>query len=57
MSTNKREEQIKNEVAEKWFKKFDTTKILKNIDFCVSLKKDQESLNFTDFDNNLQSFL
>lgn len=34
----KREEQLKNEIAEKYFRDFETTNILGNVDFAVSVK-------------------
>jgi hypothetical protein len=34
---NIREEELKNKVSTDWFKDFDTTQIIGNIDFCVSL--------------------
>ncbi len=38
MKYNKiRKEELKNKVGADWFKAFDTTEILGNIDFCVSL--------------------
>jgi len=37
---NIREEELKNKVGEDWFKHFDTTEILGNIDFTVFPKKD-----------------
>jgi len=33
-----REEELKNKVAQEWFSKFDCTKIVGNIDFCVTPK-------------------
>lgn len=40
-SRSLREEELKNKVATDWFARFDTTKIIGNIDFCVSsVKKD-----------------
>lgn len=38
--TNIREEALKNKVGEDWFKQFDTTEILGNIDFTVFPKQD-----------------
>jgi hypothetical protein len=38
--TNIREEALKNKVGEDWFKEFDTTEILGNIDFTVFPKQD-----------------
>ena len=35
---NIREEEIKNKVGQDFFSNFDTTKIVGNIDFCVSLQ-------------------
>ncbi len=37
---NIREEELKNKVGEEWFKAFDTTEILGNVDFTVFPKKD-----------------
>ncbi len=36
-STEIREEELKNKVASEWFGKYDTTKIVGNVDFCVSV--------------------
>jgi len=36
---NIREEELKNKVAQEWFSKFDCTKIVGNIDFCVMPKQ------------------
>lgn len=38
-SNTLREEELKNKVASDWFSRFDTTKIIGNIDFCVSSAK------------------
>lgn len=38
----KREEQLKNEIAEKYFSDFETTNILGNVDFAVSVKFGKE---------------
>lgn len=40
----KREEQIKNEVAQKYFPQFDCTKILGNIDFSVAVTAEKDEL-------------
>ena len=48
---NIREEELKNKVAEKYFAKFDSTKIIGNIDFCITEKGEEEYL----FD--IESFL
>lgn len=40
----KREEQLKNEIAQKYFKDFDTTLILGDVDFTVSVKYGKEDL-------------
>ncbi len=37
-----REEEVKNKLAQDYFKEFDCTKILGNVDFCVTLKYDIE---------------
>lgn len=37
---NIREEELKNKVGAEWFKNFDTTEIIGNIDFCVFPKQD-----------------
>ena len=37
---NIREEELKNKVGNDWFKQFDTTEILGNIDFTVFPKQD-----------------
>ncbi|MFA7290265.1 MAG: hypothetical protein WC055_15430, partial [Melioribacteraceae bacterium] len=39
--SNIREEELKNKVAEDYFGAFDRTKIIGNIDFCVSMKSDR----------------
>jgi len=41
---NIKEEEIKKRVGKDWFSAFDDTLILGNIDFCVSLKKEQSPL-------------
>ena len=54
------EEQIKNEVASKYFSGFNTTKILGNIDFCISNDLTQGILTQDDFniiDEYFYSFL
>jgi hypothetical protein len=35
---NIREEELKNKIAADYFADFDTTKIIGNVDFCVSVK-------------------
>lgn len=40
---NIREEELKNKVAHEFFSNFDTTKIVGNIDFCVSLRITKQS--------------
>jgi hypothetical protein len=42
------EEEIKNTVAERFFSKFDCTKILGKIDFAVRLKRQQNAIDFND---------
>jgi hypothetical protein len=37
---NIREEELKNKVGSEWFKQFDTTEIIGNIDFTVFPKQD-----------------
>ena len=37
-----REEEVKNKLAQDYFKNFDCTKILGNVDFCVTLKYDNQ---------------
>lgn len=32
-----KEEELKNKVAKDWFQRYDTTQIVGNIDFCVSV--------------------
>jgi hypothetical protein len=44
MYNNILEEELKNKVAADWFQKFDCTQIVGKIDFCVSVKKMQNSL-------------
>lgn len=46
MAYNKdiREEQLKNEIAKDYFSNYDCTRILGNIDFCVSVKDSQPTL-------------
>jgi hypothetical protein len=44
--SNIREEELKNKVASDYFPEFDATKIIGNIDFCVTLK---ETPNIKDF--------
>ena len=39
MFGNIREEELKNKIAERYFKNFDTTEIIKEIDFCVKPKE------------------
>ncbi|MDR0753853.1 MAG: hypothetical protein LBF04_06835, partial [Prevotellaceae bacterium] len=46
--TNIQEEEIKNTVAERFFSKFDCTKILGKIDFAVRLKRPQNAIDFND---------
>ncbi len=36
-STEIKEEELKNKVADDWFEKYDTTQIVGNVDFCVSV--------------------
>lgn len=36
---NIREEELKNKIAKDFFAVYDCTKIIGNIDFCVSMKK------------------
>ncbi len=40
---NIREEELKNKVASDYFSSFDTTKIIGNVDFCVSVKRNVET--------------
>ncbi|MDR1672423.1 MAG: hypothetical protein LBS09_03015 [Bacteroidales bacterium] len=44
MYNNILEEELKNKVAADWFQKFDCTQIVGKIDFCVGVKKPQNSL-------------
>ena len=41
---NIREEELKNKVASDWFKDFDTTQIVGNVDFCVAVPATQMKL-------------
>ncbi len=43
-NTNIREEELKNKIEQDFFEIFDCTKIIGNIDFCVSIKKQQDSI-------------
>lgn len=54
-----REEQLKNAVAHDWFSNYDTTKIIGNIDFCVSkpIDKSKEQMLFEYEKEIIQSFL
>ncbi|TAE04128.1 MAG: hypothetical protein EAZ97_00470 [Bacteroidetes bacterium] len=39
---NIREEELKNKIAQEYFPEFDSTQIIGNIDFCVTLKKESQ---------------
>ena len=41
---NIREEELKNKVAADWFRDFDTTQIVGNVDFCVAVPATQMKL-------------
>lgn len=43
-----REEELKNKVAQDFFERFDTTEIIKNIDFAVRLERRADALDFND---------
>ncbi|TAD97613.1 MAG: hypothetical protein EAZ97_12255 [Bacteroidetes bacterium] len=44
MYENIREEELKNKISQEYFPNFDTTKIIGNIDFCVTLKRDKKGI-------------
>ena len=43
---NIREEELKNKVAADWFKDFDTTQIVGNVDFCVNIPATELDLGY-----------
>lgn len=52
---NIREEELKNKIAEDYFADYDTTKIIGNVDFCIAIKKINNTTDL--FGNNNQSLL
>ena len=57
---NWREEQLKNAVAHDWFKAYDTTKIIGNIDFCIAKPRERskgKQMGLWNEDEFTQSFL
>ncbi|MDI9338379.1 MAG: hypothetical protein QM539_08135, partial [Alphaproteobacteria bacterium] len=44
---NIREEELKNKIADDYFWLFDTTKIIGNIDFCVAIYQESDSVECT----------
>ncbi len=43
----KREEELKNKISEEYFYTFDCTRIIGNIDFCVSMYKNEKQNEYT----------
>lgn len=44
--TNIREEELKNKIAQDYFEFFDCTKIIGNVDFCVTIREDKQKTLF-----------